>query len=244
MSLKHQQHEQFRVLMIGDIDINHGALKHQGQSITVANRDNDILALIETTPFDLIIFEPTENCPEFPARITDPLGINNTTPVIAVVNPAEGSQRELHYPMAFDDRLIRPVTEEQLNKIIEIWQAKPSALDYIQCLLNKTKNNRRLALTVFEKLFDELPLQINGIKEALENKQYDVAKEITHKLNGSVSFCGLPDIQQPADALECCLLNQDYVAVDRHFLGLQQCTSNLIRHQKMILANLEQVLTL
>ncbi len=261
MSLKHQQHERFRVLMAGDIGIDHRALKHHGRNITVANQCNNVLTLVETTPFDLIILELTVNGSgvtvpdrlrhfrhpwqsEFLARIKDPLGINNKTPVIAVINPTEGSQRERHYSMEFDDSLIRPITEEQLNKIIALWQTKASASDYIQILLSKTKNNQRLALTIFEKLFEELPLQINGIKDALKNKHYDAAKEITHKLNGSVSFCGLLEIQQPASALESCLLNNDYAAVNQHFLMLRQCILNLTRHQKLILANLEQLPTL
>lgn len=176
---------------------------------------------------------------ELITRIKDPLCINNKTPVIAIINSAEDSHGEEQCPlMEFDDSLIKPVTEERLNKIISLWQSKTLILDYIQIILSKTKNNQRLALTIFEKLFEELPLQIIDIKDAMENKQYALAQEITHKLNGSVSFCGLVDIQQPANALESCLLNNNYTSAHQHFLTLQQHTLNFTRHQESILADL------
>jgi HPt (histidine-containing phosphotransfer) domain-containing protein len=177
---------------------------------------------------------------ELIARIKDPLCINNKTPVIAIVNPEEGSQEAAQSPLGeFDGSLIKPITEEQLNKIINLWQTK--ALAYIQIILSKTKNNQRLALTIAEKLFEELPLQIIAIKNALENKHYDLAQEITHKLNGSVSFCGLMEIQQPAKALESCLLNNHYAAMNQHFSSLQQHTLNFTRHQESILTGLGEM---
>ncbi len=174
---------------------------------------------------------------ELIARIKDPVGINNKTPIIALSPSTEDVQRESQ-SMEFDDSLMSPITAERLNELIDLWQTKASALIYIQTLQLKTKNNHRLTLTLFEKLFEELPLQIIDIKDALEKKQYDLAQAITHKLNGSVSFCGLTDIQQPANALESCLLQNDYAAIDQHFLMLQQHTLNFTYHQESILANL------
>ncbi|WP_235187635.1 Hpt domain-containing protein [Methylobacter tundripaludum] len=174
---------------------------------------------------------------ELIARIKDPLGMNSKTPIIAIVNPTKAPQSEQQCPAEFDDILTGPITEQRLNELIGLWKTKALALDYIQILLSKTKNNRRLTLTLFEKLFEELPLQVIDIKDALKNKQYDLAREITHKLNGSVSFCGLMDIQQPANALESCLLNNNYASTHRHFLMLQQRTLNFTCHQTFILEN-------
>ncbi len=252
MPLKTKQHGQFIVLMAGDIDINPSStLRH----IIGASQYNDMLMHIETTQFDLILLDLTANGPAAPVpdqlrhsrhpwqselirHIKDPMGINNTTPVIAIINPEEDTQSLKQYAMKFDDTLIKPITEERLNEMLNLWQTKTSALAYIQILMNKTKNNQRLTLTIFEKLFEELPLQIIDIKNALDNKQYELAKEVTHKLHGSVSFCGLIDIQQPASALESCLLNSKYVDTCQHFLTLQQCTLNFTRHQQFILTSL------
>lgn len=270
MPLKAKQYGQFIVLITGDI--NYSSLQHRGQNIIAADKHNDILMLIETTQFDLILLDLAVDCSvasvpdhlrhfcpplmeeiprttvsslghypwqsELITRIKDPLGINNKTPVIAIMDPAEEPWKENQYPVEFDGRLIKPISEERLNEVIDFWQTKASALNYIQIILSKTKNNRSLTLTIFEKLFEELPLQIVDIKDALENGQYDLAREITHKLNGSASFCGLIDIQQSANALESRLLNNNYADINQHFLTLKQCTLSLTRHQKLILANL------
>jgi HPt (histidine-containing phosphotransfer) domain-containing protein len=256
MLLKTRQHEQFIVLVTGSVGANRSSLKHQRQNIIVATQYDDILTQIGTTQFDLIVLDLTidgtaasdsgqlrnvahPGQPELITRIKDPRGINNKTPVIAIINPIKDNQNNLPYLSVFDDNLIAPLTEQQLNEVIDHWQTKKaSALDYIEIMLGKTKNNQRLTLTLFEKLFEELPLQVIEIKNALVNAQYDLAQEITHKLNGSVSFCGLMDIQQPANALESCLLTNNYISADQHFLMLQQRTLNFTRHQKLILANL------
>ncbi|MGZ5007154.1 MAG: Hpt domain-containing protein [Methylobacter sp.] len=251
MLLTTKRHEQFIVLMAGNFDVSHSLLKYPSQNIIAATQYDDILTQIKTTQFDLILLDLTINCTpdrlnHFPRQtelislIKDPSGINSKTPVIAMINPVKNSQSGQRDLSAFDDNLTFPLTEQQLNEVIDHWQAKALAQDYIEIILGKTKNNQRLTLTLFEKLFEELPLQIIEIKNALENRQYDCAQEITHKLNGSVSFCGLIDIQQPANALESCLLTHHYTSIDQHFLMLQQRTLNFTRHQQLILANLRK----
>lgn len=254
MPLKNKQSGLFTVLMTCLVNINHPSLKLHRQNIIVARKPHDILKLITTIQFDLILLDLTANCSvastpdrlrhscppwmeELIAHIKDPLCINIKTPTIAIIDQTEDIQKIKQCLMEFDDWLISPVHEERLNEIIDLWQTKTSALAYIQIIQRKTNNNRRLTLTIFEKLFEELPRQITDIKNALENKQYHLAQEITHKLNGSASFCGLADIQQPASALESCLLNNN-VDTQQLFIALQQNALNFMRHQKSILINI------
>ncbi|WAK02988.1 Hpt domain-containing protein [Methylobacter sp. YRD-M1] len=112
------------------------------------------------------------------------------------------------------------------------------AASYIRILLDKTRDNHSLALTIFKKLFEELPEQIDAIKNALDSQQYSVAQQITHKLHGSASFCGLNDIQEPASALESNLLNHDYESANRHFQVLRRCVLNFTSHRTTIIAEL------
>lgn len=242
MPLKTKQPGQFIALLTGDTVPSPS--KRHNQNIIVANEHDDILRLIATTQFDLILLDLTVNGhsrqSELIDYLKDPLGINSKTPIIAITGRKEKPQNEKQYPVEFDDWLIKPITEERLNEILDIWQTKASVFNYTQIILSKTKNNPHLALTIFEKLFEELPLQLIQIKDALENSQYDLAREITHKLNGSVSFCGLLKIRQPANDLEICLLNNDYADTHQYFLTLQQCILNFTRHQKAILTNLGQ----
>ncbi len=242
MPLKINQHNQFTVLIAGDLGIDRCTSEHRRRNIITANRHEDILSLIETTQFELILVDLNINYPTVPeivARIKAPLGANSKTPVIAVINSAENIEKARQHLPEFDDWLSKPVSEEQLRQIISLRQTKLLAQNYVCLMLDKTKNNQRLALTIFEKLFAELPLQLTGIKDALANKQYDNAKDIAHKMNGSASFCGLLDIQQSANALESCLFNNNHTAAIQHFDILQQCILNFTRHQEFILANLD-----
>jgi HPt (histidine-containing phosphotransfer) domain-containing protein len=251
MPLKIKQHGKFSVLMTSDINMS------RRQNFVVAAHYDDILVNIESAQFDLILLDFTADCWNAPVpdrlrhfrypwqselitRIKAPSGINNQTPVVAIIHPEDEFTNDQQYPMAFYDCLLGPITEQRANEIIDLWQAKALASDYVQTILSKTKNNQRLTLTLFEKLFEELPSQIVGIENALKHKQYDLAKEITHKLNGSASFCGLTDIQQSANALEGCLLNNNFANAHQHFLMLHQCTLSFIRPKGFILATLSK----
>jgi len=226
-----RQYRQLTVLIAGNA--NHSMLQPHYHNIIAADKHDDILALIKTTQFDLILLDLEEDCSEFFNLIKASFSINDSPPVIGMLNQPKEFRTE---PLKFDGWVSNPITEELLDEIVDCWQTK--ALDYIRAVLAKTKNNQRLTLTIFEKLFEEIPLQLAGIKNALQDKQYDLAREITHRLNGSASFCGLTDIQQAATAVESHLLNNNHTDIYQHFLTLEQCCLNLTRYQKFILTDL------
>jgi len=113
--------------------------------------------------------------------------------------------------------------------------AMKSAEKYIELLLNKTKNNRSLALTIFIKLFAELPVQLVDISTAIKHQQLTTAKDITHMLHGSVGFCGLMDLQEPAKNLEISLLNNDQKAAEQHLNELKLSIAEFLSQQQTIL---------
>ncbi|MGR9087393.1 MAG: Hpt domain-containing protein [Gammaproteobacteria bacterium] len=116
-----------------------------------------------------------------------------------------------------------------------------TASDYIGIVLEKTKNNRSLTLTIFKKLFDELPRQLASIENEMEVGHYDEAKEITHKMHGSVSFCGLLSIQEMAVKLEQCLMHKNYHGITPHLRLLKERVLMFTRHQESILAELNRL---
>ena len=122
-----------------------------------------------------------------------------------------------------------------------IFQSEHStALDYIHIVLEKTKNNHDLALIIFKKLFAELPEQLDRIEDRLTVEDFENAREITHKMHGSVSFCGLTEIQEPTKKLEQCLLNNNYEKASKYLLQLKQKVSTFMRYQDRILVGLSE----
>lgn len=94
--------------------------------------------------------------------------------------------------------------------------------DYIAILLDKTKHNCQLTRTIFHKLFPEFGQQIADIDEALANGDYKTAEIITHKLHGTVSFCGFSDLQFLAHGLETSLTVEKNDSVKHYYIALKQ----------------------
>lgn len=69
-------------------------------------------------------------------------------------------------------------------------------------MLEKTINNKDLSITLFKKLFSDLPLQLDTIEAALQKNEVSTCLDAVHKLHGSASFCGLSDIQALAYNIE------------------------------------------
>jgi HPt (histidine-containing phosphotransfer) domain-containing protein len=243
MSLTTHQQGHFLVL-VAENDIDSSLFELQSDqhccSVVLTKEQNETSTLLNTLSFDLILLDFG-----FINLVKAADCINKQTPVIAIIDSASNSQKQTIIATGFDDYLIRPVTKFKLKDIIDLWQIKNTptpAFDYILAILNATQNNRYLTLTIFNKLFAELPQQITAIKDTLAHQRYPLAEEITHKLHGSASFCGLTAIQKSANSLENCLINKDYSAINRHFLLLQQSILNLINQQKTILALLNNTI--
>ncbi|MGX2040369.1 Hpt domain-containing protein [Methylocaldum sp. MU1018] len=114
---------------------------------------------------------------------------------------------------------MKPVLEKQLLSVTETWlrvdagSPHPAALPasdsvdaYLEPIIEKTGGNRTLARMLMIKLSQELPEQLADVEKALGRDDYRQAREITHKINGSASFCGLLGIRNAASELETALM--------------------------------------
>lgn len=167
--------------------------------------------------------------------------INCNTPVIALVDKMDSIQRRNLIAAGFDDCLSKPLTADNLGEIMKLWcsnDALTPFLNSIQTLLANCRNNRVLVMTLYKKLFEELPRQIDQIEAALKTGQYQLAFDATHNLNGCARTCYLQDIEELANTLEKCLIQKKYEFADGYFLMLQQRVSTFINHRHPILAHL------
>ncbi|MGR9115092.1 MAG: response regulator [Gammaproteobacteria bacterium] len=243
---------QFSVLIADDNNINRLLLSNQlegrCQKITIAKDGVEALHHLTTEHFDLVLLDlqmPGHSGIELIKLIRQKHCINRNTPVIAITAHAQLSQRKKIIAEGFDECLIKPVLAEQLDEIIDLWRPPPNSSQqalnqsYSCQILNKTCQNHELALTIANKLFEELPQQLTHIETALKNKHPELAVEITHKLHGSVSFCGLATLQKPAYALEQSLLNNNDSESNIHFYKLKNATQEFIGSKQIILSELK-----
>lgn len=112
---------------------------------------------------------------------------------------------------------------------------RTTALDFVRIILDRARNNKELAKTLFEKLFAELPQQVDAIRRAFDNEELQLAIDITHKLHGSVSFCGLDNIRKPAEKLETCLRNFELEPIERHYGELDRQVDLFITEEDEIM---------
>jgi len=170
--------------------------------------------------------------------------MNRNTPIVALVSKLKFDQAKKLIAEGFDDCLTKPLTTEMLDQAIKFWQKTEGLEPYkkaIETVLSKCNNNKKLILSLYLKLFEELPQQISNIEEALNKKQYKLAFDITHKFNGSVKICSLQELQELAMALEMCLIQRNYAFADGYFLMLQQQVSVFMGYRQPILAYLTQM---
>ncbi|MEQ1484653.1 Hpt domain-containing protein [Methyloglobulus sp.] len=192
---------------------------------------NLIIVDMELNGFVLVSLAKTERC------------INRCTPIIALLDNADAMQNKKLIAAGFDDCLTKPLTADTLDEVIKLWRGEDvltTPLDFIQALLAKCHNNNSLVLTLYQKLFEELPLQTSQIGEAIQKKQYKTAFELTHKLNGSAKICCLRHIEDSANSLETCLMLNNYVQADGYFLILKQRVADFFKHRQLILDHLEK----
>jgi HPt (histidine-containing phosphotransfer) domain-containing protein len=82
-------------------------------------------------------------------------------------------------------------------------------LVYVEAMLARTMGNKSLAITLFKKLFSELPQQVAEIELAIAEKQVVIAQKKLHKLQGSLGFCGFVVLEKFAKNLESVLLDNN-----------------------------------
>ena len=80
---------------------------------------------------------------------------------------------------------------------------------YIDAMLKRTMGNKKLAITLFKKLFTEIPLEMKALESAININETERGQKILHKLQGSFSFCGFLKLKILAQNLENILLTDD-----------------------------------
>ena len=208
--------------------------------VLTSTQDNTVTAITNEL-FNLIIVDRGINNFNLISIIKTAGGINCRTPAIALVDNDNLEQRKNLVADGFDDCLTKPLTADVLDAVIQFWRGNDvlsTVLNSIQVLLAKCNNNS-LVLRLYKKLYEELSLQAVQIGEALENRQYEMAFELAHKLNGSAKVCCLKEIGDSANSLETCLILKEYAQASGYFLILRQCIADFYSHRQPVLDYLE-----
>jgi CheY-like chemotaxis protein len=245
--------DSFSIFIADNNKINVLLLKSQLEShcknFTLANDGKTALSYLQKNKYDLILLDlqmPYFTELELIKFIKQPSSTNKDSPVIAITAHIQSQQRKTLIESGFDECLVKPVLLEQLFEILERWLPEENSrlndqstmIDYVGILLDKTAGNNELTHKLFSELFSELQTQSDTIEWALKKNELSVAEETTHKLHGSVSFCGFTDLQVCARALEISLSKNDSQQINPDFLLLKNKIIDFISLKESILNQL------
>lgn len=203
----------------------------------------ETVSAISTQVFNLILIDVLFDGPILVELTKRPGGINTDTPLVIMIDSKEQTLRKAYINAGFDDCMLKPLSRECFAELIEFWMfTNPLAVhfDAVHTLLDKTKCNITLVTLLYEKLFEELPIQIQSIESAINSRDYRHALEITHQLNGSAKTCYLKAIAETANSLELCLVENNCDFTEGYFLILKQKVLSLIEHREPILSFLKK----
>lgn len=168
--------------------------------------------------------------------------VNQASVVIAITAHVQSHQKHLLIDDGFNDCLIKPIVLADLQRIIAQWRAPAGDSDshyYANSVLERVDSNRELGRQFLQKLFQELPLQMEALEQALHRRSAELALPIAHKLHGSFCFYGFADFRAIASRLEQSLIAGDIAEVWLHFQQLAAKCEALLDMRSELLTRME-----
>lgn len=167
---------------------------------------------------------------------------NKSSQVIAITAHVQSHQKHLLIADGFNDCLIKPIVLADLQRIISAWRAPTGDADsryYANSVLEKVDSNRELGRRFLQKLFQELPVQLVKLEQALQGQSVESALDIAHKLHGSFCFYGFNDFRTIAGRLEESLIAGELTEARQHFQQLLEQCNRLLGMQADVLTCIE-----
>ena len=163
-------------------------------------------------------------------------------PIIALTADAVPSTRKQIQDANMDAYLLKPIDEQQIWLTIEN-VLNQSPLGHIRCFperqkiaikssdglpardmekaLSITGGDRRLAEEMLEQLKHELPSLLDSIKSAYDARNWEDLRDITHKLHGSTSSCGVVALDYAVQLLDSTLRETPNPDVQDHITAIE-----------------------
>jgi len=173
---------------------------------------------------------------------------HQNTPIVAVTAHALEGEREQLVKAGMNDYLAKPIDEQKLRHLLarylparkEILTGIPSStasLDW-ELALQQAANKPDLARDLLQMLVDFLPEVRTQVEAAMENHDATGLRDIVHKLHGSASYSGVPQMKKLCQQVEQSLLNQESIdAIEPELLELldeMENVSSLAKEQLKI----------
>jgi len=225
------------VTLLNELGVNTLQAPSGFDAVAMATRDCPDLILMD-------IQMPGMSGNEATARIRKLPGKRNL-PIVALTAHAMSDERQALIANGFSDYQTKPVSMEQLARIIERWTGfkadseespplrheAPAATGIFntELALHQANGNPGLATDMFSMLTDMLRKEKDEILELWEEEKLPELLEATHKLHGAARYCGVPALRSALEAFETCLKEQNSEAYPERLRELMTETERLLK---------------
>ncbi|MEW8505288.1 MAG: ATP-binding protein [Candidatus Thiodiazotropha sp.] len=239
----------YNILVVDDNDINlkliSTLMRNNGANVTEASDGLNAISQTLIKDFDLILMDihmPKMKGTKAAEVIRHNEAGDKHTPIIALTADVVPATRNQIKESGMDGYLLKPIDEPQMWSIIrnifnrqehtdnqhaspfeENDSANTDRLLVIDNnkILNITGGDRALANELFSQLCSELPQQLEEIDKYIHDQNWERLKEITHKIRGSTSSCGVPALDYSVQAFEQAISSQETELLLKEFSTME-----------------------
>ncbi len=101
--------------------------------------------------------------------------------------------------------------------------------------LEKSNGSTELAKELFTMLIKDLPQALEKIKASYQANSLQELSEHTHRLYGSTTYCGVPDLKSAAAKLDSCVKNNNENEISNHIQSVEKSIHELLNNATQIL---------
>jgi CheY-like chemotaxis protein/HPt (histidine-containing phosphotransfer) domain-containing protein len=238
-----------RILLAEDNSTNQlvalGILKKLGQRVDVVANGVEALKALEVIPYDLVLmdvqmpemdgFEATRHIRDVNSEV-----LNHNIPIIAMTAHALHSDRERCLEAGMNDYVSKPIDTHALVEVLNHWlpggsnegtspaqvktappivQAGVPVFDKI-ALMQRLMGDEDLARVVIAGFLDDIPLQIQKLKDYLEAGDITGAERQAHTIKGASANIG-------GEALRAIAFEMEKSGKSGDLDAIRKCTSEL-----------------
>lgn len=210
-----------RILLVEDNLVNQevaaGFLRHLGQGVEVANDGAEAVEMVSTSRFDLVLMDmqmPRMDGVEATKVIR---GTGNDIPIVAMTANASEDDRRLCSAAGMNGFQSKPVTKNQLARLISTFEARPDAGEEANVAADAVRvpdvalNDRQAEIVealgedayneLLDAFFDDASQILADLAEAMTHEGSSEVDRLLHTLKGAAGNLGFDSVALTAQSL-------------------------------------------
>jgi two-component system sensor histidine kinase BarA len=260
INLSNPKLDKYNILVVDDNDINlkliSTLMRDNGANVSEASDGLSAISYTLKKNFDLILMDihmPKMKGTKAAEVIRhNEAGVKHT-PIIALTADVVPATRNQIKESGMDGYLLKPIDERQMWSVIKNIFDHQKPLGYYEAqtgeyisdfnkdelkvidnkkLLEITGGDKRLAKEMLNQLCIELPQQLDEIQKYIQQQDWKNLKEITHKMRGSTSSCGVPALDFSVHQLELIAASRQVELLMKESESVEQEVKRLLQVQE------------